>query len=244
MDIASLAGEPLAKVADPLNAGTVEGALTGLLKAGSEATNNTAVAGTILDIVNVSMKEKLYAAHNESLKKIEEASQQFNDCLTTYKAADEVRFPPTSLLQTNGSNGSAWYEEYFEAYSWCKSYEANLSVQTQDCEYYCLKETQTIDQQCVALDEESATSWTAHPFPTRATGPSLNAWWQTSRSTWASTRTGTSMCRTSAKTSKARWRLATRTATTLWRWSSQRPRKPTLGAARPGPLLRAPSATS
>eukprot|EP00437_Effrenium_voratum_P044277 CAMPEP_0181474890 /NCGR_PEP_ID=MMETSP1110-20121109/40895_1 /TAXON_ID=174948 /ORGANISM="Symbiodinium sp., Strain CCMP421" /LENGTH=636 /DNA_ID=CAMNT_0023600097 /DNA_START=59 /DNA_END=1969 /DNA_ORIENTATION=- len=154
MDIASLAGEPLAKVADPLNAGTVEGALTGLLKAGSEATNNTAVAGTILDIVNVSMKEKLYAAHNESLKKIEEASQQFNDCLTTYKAADEVRFPPTSLLQTNGSNGSAWYEEYFEAYSWCKSYEANLSVQTQDCEYYCLKETQTIDQQCVALDEE------------------------------------------------------------------------------------------
>lgn len=133
---------------------SVAGALTHLLHSGAEGSNNSAIVSTILELVNVTMRGKLMAAHEKSVQKMTEAEEGLSNCLSTYKAADKIRFPPTSFLQANDTNATPWYEEFFESYLWCKKYEANLSAKVNECDYFCLQETQTIDQNCVALDEE------------------------------------------------------------------------------------------
>lgn len=165
MDIESLAGITESHLRKAVNASVAEepsskqltsvaGALTHLLHNGAEGSNNSQIVSTILELVNVTMRNKLFAAHEKSLQKLTDAEIQFEFCMNTYKAADKVRFPPTSFLQANDTNSTPWYEEYFESYLWCKNYEANLSAQVNECDYFCLQETQTVDQNCVALDEE------------------------------------------------------------------------------------------
>ncbi|CAK9062279.1 unnamed protein product, partial [Durusdinium trenchii] len=147
--LASTASDPSSK-----QLGSVAGALTHLLSAGSEGTNSSAVVDAILELVNVTMKGKLYTGHEKSMQKLTDAEHEFEKCVNHYKAADKVRFPPASFLQANVTNATPWYEEYFESYLWCKNYEAKLSTEVNECDYYCLQETQTVDQNCVALDEE------------------------------------------------------------------------------------------
>ncbi|CAE7466418.1 unnamed protein product [Symbiodinium pilosum] len=122
--------------------GSVAGALTNLLKhgAGAEGSNNSAVVSTILEIVNVTMRGRLLTAHKHSVDKITAAANEYETCLATYKAADKVRFPKVSLLQ-----GDSWekdeIEDFFQAYTWCKNYEENVTSGIIQCEYTCQNET-------------------------------------------------------------------------------------------------------
>lgn len=135
----------------PSQIGSVEGALTNLLKhgGGAEGSNNTAVVSTILEIVNVTMRNRLLTAHKNSVTKIKAAAQEHDTCLAAYKAADKVRFPPAVLLQGDVSKQTE-VEDYFAAYAWCKEYEQNQSANFNACEYSCRNET-IPREECIEL---------------------------------------------------------------------------------------------
>eukprot|EP00931_Biecheleriopsis_adriatica_P061076 TRINITY_DN36708_c0_g1_i1.p1 TRINITY_DN36708_c0_g1~~TRINITY_DN36708_c0_g1_i1.p1 ORF type:complete len:596 (-),score=73.34 TRINITY_DN36708_c0_g1_i1:129-1763(-) len=77
--------------------GSIASQLAGLVEASSApATGNAQVATTISDIIE-QMKVKLRAAHNESLATLAQATADLEACVSTYQAADPVRFA-SSLL--------------------------------------------------------------------------------------------------------------------------------------------------
>ncbi|CAJ1374635.1 unnamed protein product [Effrenium voratum] len=68
-----------------------------------------------------------------------------------FEAADHVRFPPASLLQ---ANSTPWYEEYFQAYTQCKTWEGMIAADLTACDYYCTSQVKVMGENCTSLGEE------------------------------------------------------------------------------------------
>ncbi|CAE7255297.1 Trpa1 [Symbiodinium pilosum] len=136
---------------------SVAGALTDLLKSGrilgdkgtgslsaiAQASNTSGIVETIKELLNVTMK---------GLAAIAESKKVFTACRQTYEAADHVRFPPASLLQT--VNATPWYEEYFAAYSQCKTWEAQIGRDMTACDYHCTSEVKVVGEDCTFLGDQ------------------------------------------------------------------------------------------
>eukprot|EP00439_Symbiodinium_sp_Y106_P018679 s7452_g2.t1 len=142
---------------------TVAGALTDLLKSSdksaasslssiAQVSNTSAIVDTIKDLLNATMKGRLFTAHKNSLAAIADSKKLFTDCRETYQAADHVRFPPASLLQT--VNATPWYEEFFQAYSQCKQWEAQIGKDMTACDYHCTSEVKVVGEDCTFLGDQ------------------------------------------------------------------------------------------
>jgi len=145
---------------------SVAGALTDLLKSSNQgsgaassslsslaqASNTSAIVDTIKDLLNVTMKGRLYDAHKSSLLAIEESKGKFATCRKNYEAEDKVRFPGVALLQS--ANATPWYEEYFQAYSQCKLWEAQIARDMTACDYHCTSEVKVVGEDCTFLGDQ------------------------------------------------------------------------------------------
>ena len=114
----------IANLASPANTDahlkSVAGALTDLLKTNgaNQASNTSDIVKTIKELLEKSMKGHVLANFNKSIEAMESSKNEFVNCRLTYEKTDQVRFPPSSLLQ---ANSTPWYEAYFQAYSQCKA---------------------------------------------------------------------------------------------------------------------------
>ncbi|CAE7233884.1 unnamed protein product, partial [Symbiodinium natans] len=159
--VAQLAAEG-AQASSDVHLNTVAGALTDLLKSDqgasgslsaiAQASNTSAIVATITDLLNGTMKGRLYTAHKNSMAAIADSKKLFADCRSAYEAADHVRFPPASLLQT--VNATPWYEEFFQAYSQCKLWEAQIGKDMTACDYHCTSEVKVVGEDCTFLGDQ------------------------------------------------------------------------------------------
>ncbi|CAK9069888.1 unnamed protein product [Durusdinium trenchii] len=138
-----------AEVADP-HLKSVAGALTDLLKTNGTGTaaNNSAIIGTIKDLLEKNMKGHVKESFEKSVQAIEESKHEFAQCRLAYEKADPVRFPKASLLQ---ANSTPWYEAYFQAYSQCKAWEGQVAADLTACDYYCTSQVKIMGENCTNL---------------------------------------------------------------------------------------------
>jgi len=132
--------------------------LTSLLKKTSDASG--ALSGADQDLVDtmrrllaVDMSGALWKAKDEAQLALDNAITDFSSCLNTYKADDPERFglgsAGAAFLQQKGRMQlPEAFQELMEAYTQCKEWEANSTINLTQCDHYCLEEVEHLGVQC------------------------------------------------------------------------------------------------
>lgn len=127
---------------------TITGTLSELL-AEDDDTSDTPKTGDALvqsmDKIFNEMRSRLYAAHNQSVSFIQEAYDSITACSAYYNEASllSVSSSSSSFATPITSSPSPWYENYFNSYAQCRSYEEHIRQNLSNCTHHCLNETQT-----------------------------------------------------------------------------------------------------
>jgi len=149
---AALAARFVQSEAPKMLGADLTGELVGLLKAGSDSGNSSALVAAMQTLLE-QMTTRLLEAHNASLGFLDELSGNVTACETAYKAADKVRFPAATSLLSVIEEPPPLYETLLNSYSQCKDWEKQIKTNLTDCDFYCLNQTSHAGEHCSPVNE-------------------------------------------------------------------------------------------